>query len=215
MKDELFNSIKKCIFKGNVSKIEEDVKQALKEGVSINEILNEALLPGMELVGKDFKANKIFIPEVLIVAKAVHTGLNILEPHFVKAGIQHKARIIMGTVKGDLHDIGKNLVLMILKGAGFKVFDLGVDVPKEKFVEEIKANEAHIIGMSCLITTALPSMKETIDYFSEVGLKDNIKIMVGGAAVTKDYAESIGADAYGDDAADSVELANKFLKENQ
>jgi len=211
--DDLLRKIREDIFKGNVEGVVDGVKQTQQEGYEISKILNEGLLRGMELVGRDFKANKIFIPEVLIAAKAVLAGLDILEPHFAKAGIQYKSKIVMGTVKGDLHDIGKNLVSMMLKGAGFEVFDLGIDVPKEKFIEEIKCKQISIVGMSCLISTALISMKETVQYLKkEIGQNEDIKVMVGGAAVTQDYAKSIGADAYGNNAADGVEIANKFLQ---
>ncbi len=211
MEDSL-KSLYEYVSTGNISKVEEIVKNALEKNIPIKNILDDGLLYAMGIIGEEFKENRIFIPEVLIAAKAVHAGLSILEPLFTSENIKHKGEIIIGTVKGDLHDIGKNLVSMMLKGAGFKVFDLGVDVSKEKFLEELKDKNITIVGISCLITTALPNMKSTIEYLRNESFNGGVKIMVGGAAVTKDYAESIGADAYGENASDGVALANNFLK---
>lgn len=209
MKNERFEKIKDYIYEGNIRKLKQSLKEFLKHGYSAKKILNQALLVGMEKVGHDFKYNKIFIPEVMLSAKTVHAGLEILRPRFEKEGIQPKAKVLMGTAKGDLHDIGKNLVSMMLRGASYEVFDLGVDVSKEKFLKEIKSEEINIIGISCLISTSLENMKETVNY-----LKDKIsglKIMVGGAVVTNEFANTIGADGYGEAATEAVEIADKFI----
>lgn len=210
MEDENFKQIKNYIYEGNIKKLKESVEKILTEGVSVKKILDEALLGGMEKVGKDFKCNKIFIPEVMLAAKTVHAGLEILEPHFEKEGIQPKGKIVIGTVNGDLHDIGKNLVSMMLRGGGYQVIDLGVDVSKEKFFKKVKDEKINIVGMSCLISTALENMRETVSYLKSKS--SNLKIMIGGAVVTNKFATSIGADAYGETATEGVEIAKKLSK---
>jgi 5-methyltetrahydrofolate--homocysteine methyltransferase len=166
----------------------------------------------MSLVGKKFKANEIFVPEVLIAAKAMHAGLSILEPLLVAGGIKPKAKIVIGTVKGDLHDIGKNLVAMMFKGAGFTVIDLGIDVRPEIFIKKAKEEDVSVVAMSSLLTTSMPSMKNVIMLIKEQGLASKIKTIIGGAPVTQAYADEIGADGYAPDASSAVDKVNELLR---
>jgi len=175
------------------------------------EILTKGLIAGMSVVGERFKKNEIYVPEVLIAARAMHAGMDVLKPLLTESGVQPKGVFAIGTVKGDLHDIGKNLVMMMVEGAGYKVLDLGVDVTPEKFVQSVK-DGAEVIGMSALLTTTMPSMKITIDAIKAAGMRDKVKIMVGGAPLTQAYADEIGADGYAPDAASAVDVANKLLK---
>lgn len=185
--------------------------QAIEQGVHPTAILNDGLIAGMNVVGKLFKDHEIFLPDVLMAAKAMHAGLDQLKPLFAKEGIPTRGTIVIGTVKGDLHDLGKNLVGIMLKGAGFEVIDLGKDVAPETFVETaVKAN-ARIIGMSALLTTTMPAMKAVIDLLRQGNHQARIKTMIGGAPITKAYADQIGADAYAFDAAKSVDCANALL----
>jgi len=185
--------------------------QAIEQGMHATAILNDGLIAGMNVVGKLFKDHEIFLPDVLMAAKAMHAGLDQLKPLFAKEGIPTRGTIVIGTVKGDLHDLGKNLVGIMLKGAGFEVIDLGKDVAPETFVETaVKAN-ARIIGMSALLTTTMPAMKAVIDLLRQGNHQARIKTMIGGAPITKAYADQIGADAYAFDAAKSVDCANALL----
>jgi len=185
--------------------------QAIEQGMHPTAILNDGLIAGMNVVGKLFKDHEIFLPDVLMAAKAMHAGLDQLKPLFAKEGIPTRGTIVIGTVKGDLHDLGKNLVGIMLKGAGFEVIDLGKDVAPETFVETaVKAN-ARIIGMSALLTTTMPAMKAVIDLLRQGNHQARIKTMIGGAPITKAYADQIGADAYAFDAAKSVDCANALL----
>ena len=185
--------------------------QAIEQGMHPTAILNDGLVAGMNVVGKLFKDHEIFLPDVLMAAKAMHAGLDQLKPLLAKEGIPTRGTIVIGTVKGDLHDLGKNLVGIMLKGAGFEVIDLGKDVAPETFVETaVKAN-ARIIGMSALLTTTMPAMKAVIDLLRQGNHQARIKTMIGGAPITKAYADQIGADAYAFDAAKSVDCANALL----
>lgn len=183
---------------------------ALNEGVGPEEILNSGLVAGMNVVGVRFKNNEYYVPEVLIAARAMAKSMEILEPELVKSGVEPKGVIAIGTVRGDLHDIGKNLVAMMLKGAGFQIMDLGVDVKPEKFVEAVK-NGAGIVALSALLTTTMPAMKETIEALKAEGVRDSVKIMIGGAPVTQNYADEIAADGYSADAASAVDKAKELL----
>jgi 5-methyltetrahydrofolate--homocysteine methyltransferase len=165
----------------------------------------------MDKVGKDFKAGDLFIPEVLMCAKAMHGGLDILKPLLVGSGMALLGKVVIGTVAGDLHDIGKNLVRMMLEGAGFEIIDLGVSVSPEKFIEAVRVNGAKLIGMSALLTTTMPAMKLTIEGLKKAGIRENVKVLVGGAPVTASFAESIGADAYAPDAASAVDVARELI----
>ncbi len=210
MAEEILNGIKEAIIVGDAKKTEEMVDKAIKENIKIEKILNEGLIAGMMVVGEKFKNNEYYVPEVLIAARAMHKGMNLIEPLIVQSGIKPIAKLAIGTVKGDLHDIGKNLVVMMWKGAGFEVEDLGIDVPPEKFIEAIN-NGAQVIGMSALLTTTMVSMKEAIEKIKEAGLRDRVKIIIGGAPVTQEYADEIGADAYAPDAASGVDKVKQLL----
>lgn len=210
MADEILKGIKEGIIVGDAKKTEEMVDKAIKENIGVEKILNEGLIAGMMVVGEKFKNNEYYVPEVLIAARAMHKGMALIEPLIVQSGIKPIAKLAIGTVKGDLHDIGKNLVVMMWKGAGFEVEDLGIDVPPEKFIEAIN-NGAQVIGMSALLTTTMVSMKDTIEKIKEAGVRDKVKIIIGGAPVTQEYANEIGADGYAPDAASGVDKVKKLL----
>ena len=212
MKDRILKDIKDALMRGDRESVLKLIKDALEAGIEIPVILSDGLISGMETIGGRFKNNEIFIPEVLISARAMHAGMGLLEPHFVKCGIKPLGKVVIGTVKGDLHDIGKNIVSMMLKGACFQVEDVGIDVPVEKFVEAIKRGGVDILAMSSLLTTSMNSMRDTIRALNDSGLRDKIKIIVGGAPITKEFAESIGADCYARDAAVAVDKAKELLK---
>jgi 5-methyltetrahydrofolate--homocysteine methyltransferase len=196
-----------AIITGNRNKATELVNGLMAGGTQAGEILN-ALTTGMDEVGRRFKNNEFYVPEVLIAARAMKTAMGLLEPALVAAGIKREHTIVIGTVKGDLHDIGKNLVAMMLKGANFEVVDLGVDVSTEKFIAAVKEHNADVIAMSALLTTTMPYMRETVAAVKNAGL--SVKIMIGGAPVTQQYADEIGATGYSADAASSVDLARKL-----
>lgn len=209
---DLFKEIGQELIKGKADRVKELTQKAIDSGENVEDVLNKGLIATMEVIGVRFKNNEIYIPEVLIAARAMHAGMGVLEPILVKAGVEPKGTVAIGTVKGDLHDIGKNLVAMMLKGAGFKVIDLGIDVPSEKFIKLVKdENKVGVIAMSALLTTTMPNMKETILAFEKEGLKGKVKIMVGGAPITQSYADEIGADGYGPDASTAVEKVKELL----
>ena len=210
--ESVLKNIRSALVKGDRSGVAKAVREALDKGLSVKTVLEEGLIASMNAIGEKFKANEIFIPEVLIAAKAMHSGIAVLEPMFAASGIKPAGKVIIGTVKGDLHDIGKNIVSMMLKGACFEIMDLGIDVPPGKFVEIVQTSSPDIIAMSSLLTTSMGAMKETIKLLKESGLRDKVKIIVGGAPVTQDFAESIGADGYAKDAATAVDRAKELLK---
>jgi len=191
--------------KGDRDTVVKLVRAALDEGTSAEEILNKGLLVGMDSIGRKFKANEIYVPEVLIAARAMTGGMESLEPILAEAGVKPRGKVVIGTVKQDLHDIGKNLVAMMLKGGGFQVVDAGVDVDAEKFVATAKEAGADIVALSALLTTTMPNMKSVIDALKAAGV--NVKVMIGGAPVTQGFADEIGADGYAADAASAVDLA--------
>ncbi|MBU1259651.1 MAG: corrinoid protein [Planctomycetes bacterium] len=203
------NALCEAIIKGNQAGALELTKAAINEGLSPADILNNGLVAGMNVIGERFKNNEVYIPEVLIAAYAMKAAMAVLEPKLVEAGVQPLAKAVIGTVKGDLHDIGKNLVAMMLKGAGFDVIDLGVDVSDEKFVQKAKETNAKIVGMSTLLTTTMSSMEKTVKALKAAGLA--VKTMIGGAPVTQNYADKIGADGYAADAASAVDLAKSLI----
>ncbi len=186
------------------------VREALAEGKTAETILNEALIVGMLRLGEQFKNGEVYVPEVLVAARAMKAGTDILKPLLVDENVQSLGTVAMGTVEGDLHDIGKNLVCMMLEGNGFNVIDLGVDVKPEAFVEAVK-NGAQVIGMSALLTTTMPMMKSVIDMLKAEGLRDKVKVMIGGAPITQEYCDQIGADGYSTDAASAAELAKALI----
>ena len=198
-----------AVIKGDQKKSVEITKTALAEGAAPKSILDKGLIAGMDIVGARFKKNEIYIPEVLIAARAMKMAMEILEPELVKAGVEPVGKLLIGTVQGDLHDIGKNLVAMMLKGAGFEVIDLGVDVGPEKFIEQVKTSKAQLIGMSALLTTTMPGMERTIKALKQAGVP--VKVMIGGAPVTQDYADKIGADGFAPDAASAVDMAKSLV----
>ena len=198
-----------AVIKGDQGTAVEITKAALSEGTAAKSVLNEGLIAGMDVVGTRFKANEIYIPEVLIAARAMKMAMEVLEPELVKAGVQPIGKLIIGTVQGDLHDIGKNLVAMMLKGAGFEVIDLGVDVSPEKFVQEAKSHGVQLVGMSALLTTTMPGMEKTIKALQDAGVP--AKVMVGGAPVTESFAQKIGAQGFAADAASAVDTAKSLV----
>jgi len=205
------NKVSEALQRGDAEKVRELVKQALEEKLTPEEILNKGLIAGMDIIGAKFKKNEVYVPEVLIAARAMHSGMDILRPKLVETGVKNIGKIAIGTVKGDLHNIGKNLVKMMLEGAGFEVIDLGTDVSAEKFVEAVKVHQPNIIGMSALLTTTMVNMPEVIKALEAADLRDKVKIMIGGAPITQNYAEQIGADGYSPDAASAVDSAKSFI----
>jgi 5-methyltetrahydrofolate--homocysteine methyltransferase len=202
-------ALKNAVIKGDQNSAKKITAEALAQGVRPEEILQDGLVAGMSVIGAAFKKNEVYVPEVLIAARAMKTAMEVLEPKLVEAGVKPIGTVVVGTVKGDLHDIGKNLVIMMLKGAGFNVIDLGVDVTPEKFIEAIKRNKAQAVGLSALLTTTMPMMDKTVQAFSKAGI--DTKVMIGGAPVTKEYADKIGAQGYAPDAATAVDVAKQLL----
>ena len=203
----VINEISEFLQQGRAPKVKELVTQALAEGVSPKDILDGGLLAGMSIIGDKFKNNEVFVPEVLVAARAMNAGLDILKPRLVSEGVQDKGTVVIGTIKGDLHDIGKNLVKIMMEGKGLKVIDLGVDVSPEKFVDTAKENNANIICCSALLTTTMNEMRNVVLKSVEAGIRDKIKIMVGGAPVTQSFCDGIEADCYTPDAASASDWA--------
>ncbi len=201
-----------ALSEGKVEVVRELTQGALSSGESAEKILKEGLIQGMERIGVRFKNCEIYIPEVLIAARAMHAGLAVLKPILAKSSGAMTGKVTIGTVKGDLHDIGKNLVAMMLEGGGFEVTDLGIDVSPEKFVASLEASQAQVIGMSALLTTTMGQMKTTLQALETAGLRSKVKVIVGGAPVTERFAREIGADGYAPDAASAVDLAKSFTK---
>jgi 5-methyltetrahydrofolate--homocysteine methyltransferase len=202
-------ALRDAVIRGDQKTAVEITRRAIDEGTDPGTILSEGLIAGMNVIGVRFKANEVYIPEVLIAARAMKMAMEILEPKLIEAGVQPMGKAIIGTVQGDLHDIGKNLVVMMLKGAGFNVTDAGVDVSPADFVAKVKNSKAQVVGLSALLTTTMPAMEKTIKAFKDAGVK--AKIMIGGAPVTQGYADKIGADGYAPDAASAVDLAKSLL----
>jgi len=210
---QLYGRISELLIAGNIEEIRNVTQQALDEGLQAKEILENGLLAGMDIVGQRFKACEMFIPEVLLSAKTMDAAMEILRPLLAESDTATGGTVVIGTVEGDLHDIGKDLVVMMLEGGGFKVVDLGNDVKSQVFVEAVKEHKANILGLSALLTTTMPKMRETIEAFQEAGIRNRIKVIIGGAPVTQEYADSIGADGYGADAVQGVELAKRLMVE--
>ncbi len=208
---EIYAQIADEIVKGQADSVKELVNRALSENISAEDILNNGLVAGMNVVSEKFKNNEFFIPEVLVSARAMTAGLNIINPLLAEANVKAKGKVVIGTVKGDLHDIGKNIVGMMLQGAGYEIVDLGADVPKEKFIEFTQKEEANMVGMSALLTTTMIYMKEVIQGLKDAGLRDKVKVIIGGAPVTQAYADQIEADGYAPDAASAIDLAKDLL----
>ena len=210
MSDTL-QQIAEKLYDGSAPAVAALVQQALDEGIGAGEVLTGGLVVGMDAVGRDFKAGELFVPEVLIAARAMHAGMDILKPLLAAADVQSAGKFAVGTVKGDLHDIGKNLVRMMVEGGGFEVIDLGVDVSPQSWVDAVREHQPDIIGMSALLTTTMTNMKGVIEAIEEAGLRDSVKIMIGGAPVTDAYALEIGADGYAPDAATAVDIARELI----
>ncbi len=200
-----------AIINGKAPDAKAMTEAALAEGINPGDILNKGLIAGMNVVGERFKNNEFYVPEVLIAARAMKESMGLLRPQLAASGVEPKGKVAIGTVRGDLHDIGKNLVAMMLEGAGFEIMDLGVDVKPEQFVEAVR-NGAGVIAMSALLTTTMPAMRETIDALKGANVRENAFVMIGGAPVTQNYCEEIGADGYSPDAASAVDKAKELLK---
>ena len=203
----VLSEISELLQRGNAKGVATKVNEAITEGISPEDILNQALVAGMNQIGEKFKNNEVYVPEVLIAAKAMHAGLDILKPLLEETGAKPIGKVIIGTVKGDLHDIGKNLVGMMMTGAGLEVVDLGKDVSAEKFVDAVKQHGAGVIALSALLTTTMPQQKNVIEALKHAGIRDEVKVMIGGAPVTESYAKEIGADAYSQNAAEAAQKA--------
>ena len=199
--------ISEALQKGRAKQVKVLVPQALEEGIPAQQILEEGLLAGMSIIGEKFKNNEVFVPEVLVAARAMNTGAELLKPYLAEAGVESKGKVVLGTVKGDLHDIGKNLVRMMMEGKGLEVIDLGVDVAPETFIQSAIENNCSVIACSALLTTTMPAMEEVVNKAKEAGIRDKVKIMVGGAPITDAFCQTIGADAYTADAASAAEKA--------
>jgi len=207
---DILQQMASSLYNGEEGEVAALVQQALDDGMAPGDILSGGLIAGMDEVGKDFKAGELFVPEVLIAARAMHAGMHILRPLLSESDAMGAGKYVIGTVKGDLHDIGKNLVKMMLEGAGFETIDLGTDAGPADFVNAVREHQPNLLGMSALLTTTMVNMKATIEALEEAGLRDSVKIMVGGAPVTKAFAEEIGADAYAPDAASAVDVAREL-----
>lgn len=211
----IIDEISEFLQKGRAKNVKALVQQALDEGMDPKVILNDGLLSGMMIIGEKFKNNEVFVPEVLVAARAMNAGITILEPELVKVGNEPIGVAVIGTVKGDLHDIGKNLVTMMLKGAGFEIHDIGIDVDAEAFIQKAEEVNADVICMSALLTTTMPNMKTVINMLNEQGLRDKYIVMVGGAPVNESFAQQIGADYYTPDAATAAEVAKKAVMDKK
>jgi 5-methyltetrahydrofolate--homocysteine methyltransferase len=205
----VLEQIKEQVIAGNVKKVTEYTDAAVAQGLDVSVILNDGLIAGMKVIGDLFKNDEVYVPEVLMAARAMHTGLAIIKPLIASAGLKERGVVAIGTVKGDMHDIGKNLVIMMLEGAGYKVIDLGTDVPTEKFLKVVEDENPQIVGLSALLTTTMPQMQETVKRLQEYG--NRIRIVVGGAPITAKFAQEIGADGYAADAASAVEKISELI----
>lgn len=206
-----YEELTDTLINGRAKQLRELTQIALDEGESPCDILNRGLVQGMSVVGKKFKENEFYVPEVLIAARAMKNAMEILRPRLAETGVKPLARGIIGTVQGDLHDIGKNLVGMMLEGAGFEIVDLGVDVKAEDFVKEVRESGIELLLLSALLTTTMPAIKEVIDALKEAGLRDRVTVMIGGAPITQSYADEVGADGYSQDATEAVAKAKELL----
>ena len=210
--NETIKKIFDSVLTGEPNEVHDNIRNALDAKLEPTVILNEGMIAAMREVGQRFEAGDYFVPEMLISARAMQGGMSLLKPYLLQSNIQSSGKVIIGTVKGDLHDIGKNLVALMLEGAGFEIKDLGIDVPAEDFVAALQAEPADILALSALLTTTMPSMKQTIEAIQAAGLRDKVKIIVGGAPVTEEYARQVGADGYSPDASRAVGLAESLMK---
>ena len=210
---EMLDKIQGMVVDGKFKDIEEAVQQAIDAGADLNLLINDALILAMDIVGKKFADGVIYVPEMLVSATTMKRGLDIIKPLLQSGETQHRGTVVMATVKGDLHDIGKNLVTMMMEGAGFKVIDLGVDVKIDNLLETLKSEQAEILGLSALLTTTMPEMQHVIEAMQEAGLRDQVKVIVGGAPIDQVFANNIGADGFGKDAVEAVQLCRDLISE--
>ena len=208
-----YDTLVEAVIKGDINVVESEVNKALSEGAEARSIFTKGLIGGMSIVGERFKAGDMFLPEVLVCASAMHKGLDIVKPLLAKSGQKAMGRVVIGTVAGDIHDIGKRIVGFLLEGGGFEVIDLGVNVPDESFAQTVEEHNPDILGMSALLTTTMPNMGKVIELLKEKRLRDKVKIIVGGASVTEQFAESIGADGYAPEATSALEWVKKAIAE--
>jgi 5-methyltetrahydrofolate--homocysteine methyltransferase len=209
--EPILQTIQESVIEGDKSSVQAKVNEALQANLPAEAILNEGLISAMQEVGERFERGDFYVPEMLIAARAMQSGLAILKPYLVQSGVKAAGKIVIGTVKGDLHDIGKNLVAMMLEGSGFEIIDLGADTSPEKFVSAVQENNADIVGLSALLTTTMSNMRKVVVALEEAGLRDKVKIIVGGAPVTESFAKEIGADGYAPDASRAVSLTKSLL----
>jgi len=207
----VYDTLEQAIIGGDEKEVETQVNKALSEGADARDILANGLIAGMEVVGTRFRSGEMFLPEVLLSAEVMHKGLDIINPILAKSGHKGIGTVVIGTVEGDIHDIGKRIVSFLLEGTGFEVIDLGVDVKADAFAQAIEKHNADVLGMSALLTTTMPNMGKTIDFLKEKGLRDRVKIVVGGAPISEQFAQSIGADGYTPEAGSAVELVKKLV----
>jgi 5-methyltetrahydrofolate--homocysteine methyltransferase len=212
--EPLLEEIYKAVIAGNREETTAKVEEALNKNVPPEEILKQALIAAMSEVGDKFEQGEFYVPEMLVAARAMQSGLTMLKPLLVEADLQPAGRVVIGTVKGDLHDIGKNLVAMMLEGAGFEIVDLGTNVPPEQFAAAVRENSADIVGMSALLTTTMPEMENTIEALEDLGVREDVKVIIGGAPVTNSHAEKIGADGFASDASRAVKMAQALMDES-
>lgn len=205
------NDLSQSVINGSIDQVKDQVNQLISSGMDPIEIINQGLIAGMNVVGARFKVGDMFVPEVLMSAKSMSSGLELVKPLIAEKDLQSQGKVLLGTVKGDLHDIGKNLVAMMMESGGLEVINLGIDVPPEKFVDAVREYDPQIVAMSALLTTTMPGMRETIELLEEEGLRDQVKIIVGGAPVSKEFASSIGADGYAPDAASATDLCKELI----
>ena len=210
-KTNVKEELKEAIMKGKRNDVEPLVRKALSEGLGPEEIMDQMMIPAMDVIGERFSRNEIFLPEMMIAARAMNTGLEILRPMLVEKGISGKGKVVIGSVKGDIHDVGKNIVSMILQGAGYEVIDLGIDTPPDKFVGAVKQHQPKFVLMSALLTLTMPMMEETIKSLNQAGVREKVKVGVGGAPLTQNFADRIGADFYGKDARAAVIKCNELI----
>jgi len=210
--EEILKKLNDAVLAGDASGVKTLVQDALDAGVDAGVVLNQGMIAAMQEVGRRFEAGEYFVPEMLIAARAMQGGMGLLKPHLQQSDVQSAGKVVIGTVRGDLHDIGKNLVALMLEGAGFEITDLGTDVPAEKFVAVVKEKQPDIVALSALLTTTMPSMKATIEALTAAKLRDGVKVIIGGAPVTEAYAAQIGADGYSPDASRAVGLAKSLLE---
>jgi corrinoid protein of di/trimethylamine methyltransferase len=208
---DILETIREMVVGGKFKDIEEEVQRAVDSGTDLNRLINDALISAMDIVGKRFADGDIYVPEMLVSAKTMKQGLDIIKPLLTAGEAEHRGTIVMGTVKGDLHDIGKNLVIMMMEGAGFRIIDLGVDVKIENLIDTVKKEAVDVLGLSALLTTTMPEMQKVIEALDEAGLRNQLKIIVGGAPIDQGFADKIGADGFGADAVEAVQLAREIV----